>query len=677
MKSNFSIVLALLAMLTTFAASHVFAADDGAFLFPETKAPAKSMNCSYGEQAMEDRLYKNAIRYFTLFANEAQTDADRAKAVRLLAKAYLLDKAPSSALTTINEFLATRENPSEVPGFTDLYLTAEKANIMLKDYTTAMYFLEPLLADPSMKSSPDLLCAVADVWNATARWAETTNALENALKSTGIGTQENTALAWRYLEAQLGQAQWSEARSTLALLAQSNISDKERIDLKLLQIRCDVGEAKIHEAVNFYNTEKLAEALPATADNQWWDTLWEMGLACQTKDLRKDAAAIFGAASKVAPSTQHAQEAIKQQAECLIISGDTAQAKNLLTALHEQIPADNMVTIRLAETRKALGERRSSSELFIQLANTESLARQLRYRSAMEAADCLALEGLSKESSDAYRLAATLGASTKSKSNAMRMAAEQAEKNGQFSTAVELFLEAADGYGSEEDTAAEARLEAGRILQAQGKLQEALEQYKKFLEAKPQSPRRWEALLAIGKTSADDDEAVSKLLELARTCPDENIGSAAFFEAHSRVLAKGGDTSLQQSLDILQEFLAKYPNADKARVIRHRNIVLGFQLQKQETTEWCNAFLKDYADSTDAPEITIHLGDWYAAKGEFAKAINAYRRTETLPKATSELKAVAKYEEAFCQSRSEDGRDEALKILQNLETSPIDNRLAA
>lgn len=677
MKSLLTIALAILVSLTAFQDACLLSAADGAFLFPEAKSPELSMNCSYGEKAMEDKLYKNAIRYFTFFANEAKTTEERAKAARLLSKAYLLDNSPKEALKVVNDYLATQEDPTKVPGYAELFLTAGKANLLLKDYTTAMNFLEPLLNDETWKQSPELLCAVADIWNATARWAETTQALQDVIKSTPIGSQENTALAWRFLEASIGQGNWAEARSTLALLGSSDISDQEKTTLKLLQVKCNVGEGKIAEAVQFYTDQKLAEASPAKADTQWWSTLWELGQACQEKELRKEAADIFGAASKVAPTQQHAIEATKLQAECLIASGDHAQAKTLLTALHEQAPENNTVTIRLAETRKALGERRSASELFLKMANENTLARQLRYRSAMEAAQCLAQEGLSKEASDAYRLAATLGESTKSKSNAIRMAAEQAEKNGQIDTAIKLFLETADEFGDKEDTAAEARLEAGRLLLKANKADEALAQYKKFLEEKPNSPRQWEALLAIGKTSSDDAEALKELLSLARNCPDPAIGAAAFFEAHGRVMQKGTTQALQQALDILQEFLAKYPSANQVRIVRHKNIILGFQLQKPETTDWCTSFLKDYRDSENAPEITIHLGDWYAGKNDYANAASAYHSVADLPKATNSIKALASYEEAFCLSRSEDGRENAMTILKDLETRPLDNRLAA
>lgn len=67
MKSmRLAIVLAILAISLAGAA-----ADNAAFLFPE-KPAQENMNLEYGEKALSERLYKNAIRYLTLFSEEAK-----------------------------------------------------------------------------------------------------------------------------------------------------------------------------------------------------------------------------------------------------------------------------------------------------------------------------------------------------------------------------------------------------------------------------------------------------------------------------------------------------------------------------------------------------------------------------------------------------------------------------
>ena len=671
------LLLLSLVMVTggAFAASKTTQA---AFLFPEVSTPG-DLNRTYGEQAMADHLYKNAIKYFTFFASEAKTATAKVDAAMLLGRAYLLDNQPAEALKIVNACLDENNLPDSSPKKAALFLTAGQANLLQKDYATALNFLEPLLSAPAEVMAPmkyEFLCSLTDSWNATAQWNRTFQTLQKAIEEFGNGSAERIGLTWRFLDAAQAQAQWNTVRNTLAEFSTKQLSEGERTTLKLLHLRCDIGEGKIEDALAYYRSEKLSSQLPSSSEKKWWDVLWDLAQACQNRNLLKDAAELYGATRRVAPTPAEALEAGKLQAETQIALGETENAKNLLLTLHEQAEKDITITLRLAEVRKALGERRSASELFLLLAEDPQQPRQFRYRTAMEAAQCLAQEGLAQAATKYFRLAGTMGGSPEEQAEAIRMAAEQAEKNQQLDDAVAFYTEVAERFGNTVPQARETRLEAGRILLLAGKTDDAVAQYRKFLETQPESPRRWEALLAIGKSATDPQEALDKLLEVARNCPEAKIGESAFFEAHNRALSQE-KPDLEKALAILQEFLAKYPDAEKVRLVRHKNLILGFALGKPEAQQWADAFLKDYPDSSEAPEIAIRLGDWLAGQNSPQKAIAAYAKVEGYSQASRELKALAHYENAFCIAQLPGEQQKALELLQGFENLTSDPHLLA
>lgn len=651
----FSIVVALSVGVPLFGAPKQQVQD--AFRFPEN-APSSGMNKLYGEQALAEKLYLNATKYFTLYLQEAKTSYERTEATALLAKAFLLDNHPDQALKIVNDFLTAHGVPKEAPLRNALYLTAGQANIRLGEYTTALNFLTPLI-EMSKEELGDLraqaFTAAADAWNATGRWDDTLQTLNAAIDDFSGNPQECANLTWRILQAAIAQRQWETARNTIATLKTMNISDAEQTSLKLLHISCDIGEGKTEEALQFYKANSLFNAVPQKADKQWWDALSALASACQAKGLQKDAADIFGATCLVATTEEDFIAASKNQAEALVAIQALPEAKDLLLALNKKFPNDVSVTLRLAEIRKELQERRSASELFLSLAKNDALEGSLRYRAAVEAAQCLGQEGLADDAEKIFRLAEKLTSSPQEQSNALRLAAEQNEKIGRLDDAVALFLEVADRFGEAVPNVQEARLEAGRILAKQGKAKEAIEQFQKFLDATAENhPLRWTARIAIGKATVDHEMAVEKLLAVARECPDAKTSSKAYLEAHTRALCIP-EKGLQTALAILQEFIEKHPEADpdQIRLVRLKNIILGFQLGNEETLAWGASFIHEYENSKEAPEVALRIGDWFAASNDFENAIQSYQQVMTLPNATAELKAHACYEEAECSSKCE------------------------
>ena len=154
-----AIVLAILALSLA-----GYAADNAAFLFPE-KPAQENMNLEYGEKALSERLYKNAIRYLTLFSEEAKGRPEKAKAATLLSQAYLLDGQPRKALDAVNGFLAKDPLADDLPTRARLFLTAGEACNALGEHATALNFLQPLMKE--LETAPhereaQTLCAIAE-----------------------------------------------------------------------------------------------------------------------------------------------------------------------------------------------------------------------------------------------------------------------------------------------------------------------------------------------------------------------------------------------------------------------------------------------------------------------------------------------------------------------------------
>ncbi|GEM_PF-5145511 len=682
--------------------------EKGAFLFPEN-APQSGLNKLYGQQALADKLYKNAIRYFTLSLQEAKTARDREEATALLAKSYLLDNQSKQALQLVNDFLAKQTPPQNPQMRNLLLLTAGQANVEKGDYTTALNFLAPLLELPKEELGDlraQTLTAIADAWNATGRWNDTLQILAPALEEANITSQDRIKLTWRILQAAVAQHEWETAKKAIADLEGMNLSNDEMISLKLLRICCNIGEGKLDDALAYYKENDLSNSIPDKKDEgkdkkdeekkiaynkQWWDALSTMATACQTKGLLKDAAALFGAACKVALTETDAIAAAKNQVEALVTTNALPEAKAVLLELHEKYPEDVSITLRLAELRQALNERRSAIELYNSIALDQALEKSLRYNAAVNAAQCQAQEGLTDDAAKTFRLAETLTDSPKDQATVLRFAAEQNEKLGRLDEAIALFIEVADRFGENVPEALEARLEAGRLLTKQQKNDDAIEQFQKFLSVCPEdSPLRWTARIAMGKATRDSSAAIAALLQVARECPDTKISCDAFMEAHARALALGGETGLRQALDILKEFLERHPDVDpdQIRRVRLKNIILGFQLGNPDALAWGKKFIEDYAETVEAPEVALRIGDWHASENDFTKAIDFYRKVASFVHATSELKALALYEEAECSAqcptvtiteittdaegketvvdKSVDGKTRALDLLQKI-----------
>ncbi len=644
---------------------------DSVFLFPQVQEPP-NLNWKYGQEAMSERLYKNARRYFSVALQEAKSPAEWGEISLRLIEACLLDGDAKDALQKANELLSPERAALSQETKDQARLLAGLACVKEEDYPTALNFLAPLLDSPSLKTPPQqaqLLEALANAWNATGQWEKSRALLVQHREDFSPESPEREKLTWRLLDATLSQGVWQETRQLIQELEQADSDQHDRTLLQLLRIRCDLGEGKLEQAAQFYHDSGLDGRLPQKADRQWWQVLSALAQACQRESLREQAAKLYGDAATVAPDAASAREARRCQAEALCAIGKPQEARALLTTLHEELPQDATITLRLAEVRMALQERRSAAELFQSAAQDESLPQAQRHQAALKNGLCLAQEGLGAEASQAYQQAARLAQSPKEACDALLLAASQEEKSLQEPRAVELYLQVADSFSAELPEAADARLEAGRLLLEQKPL-EAIPQFQRFLAERPDSPRVWEARLALSKAQPEPKTALAGLLEVARNCPDDALSTQAYFEAHERALAQG-ESGMEEALSILQEFLERHPqmSEEKLRLAKHQNILLGMALNRAEAEAWARDFLTQYPQAAEAPEIALRLGDHLSARQDYLDAATLYKAVGNYLQATSALKERAAYEEAFCLSQAKETLADALQKLRDLSAT--------
>lgn len=671
--------LACLLAIATSAPLRLRAQEAAPFLFPEEEAtPPVNANRRAGQEALAQGLYKNAVRYFTLALKDSKEDGERAELSLLLARSLLLDGQPKEALRQANETLTAQPAEKHDPLLRDrLRLVAGLASVRLADFATALNFLLPLRDSPLMKESPaqraQILEALAQAWNAGGQWEETRKTLADALPQFDFASPERIALTWSLLDATLPQGRWQDTRSLLDELAAQPASQERQALAKLLRLRCDIGEGKIPEANQYYHASQLNTLLPKGPAPQWWEVLSSLAQECQARGMAQEAAALFGDAAQVAPDQARSREAQGFQAEALVASGSLPEAKAVLTRLHEALPSDAAVTLRLAEVRMALQERLGAAELFQGAAQDTALPRPRRFQALLKSALCLSQEGLSREAAEAFRQAADMATTPQEQGDALLRAAKEEERNLRPQEAIPLYLKIADTLGAALPAAPEARLEAARLLMEEHPAQ-AVEQLRKFLAERPASPRRWEALLAIATATPQDDQALQQMLQVARQCPDAPLAIQAFFEARGRALAQG-EAGMETALAILQELLAKFPEmeGEKLRLARHQYLLLGLALEKPQALSWAQDFLQAYPEAAETPEVAISLGDWLASHGQFPQAIQAYRRLRQLPQAPIPLREIAAYEEAFCLAQLPDGADKAMELLRNLAATARKN----
>ncbi|MGN0867796.1 MAG: hypothetical protein ACI4SG_09005 [Oligosphaeraceae bacterium] len=670
--------LALLLLGAALPAPLPAAQDPALFLFPEESPLPQSLNRRAGMEALSQRLYKNAIRYFTLALAEEKLPEEKDELSLLLARSLLLDGQHAEALKVANDTLTGQAGKGKDPVLADsLRLVAGLASLQGGDSATALNFLLPLRESPLMETSParkaQILEALGQAWNASGLWEETRQALLPALSQFDYASPERISLGWRLLDATLPLGLWQETRTLLDELSSQPVSQERQALLKLLRIRCDIGEGKISEANQYYHASRLDSLLPRTPAPTWWEVLSSLAQACQAKGMPQEAAQLFGDAAQVAPSPRQARQARELQAEALVACQRLPEAKEILLALHEAQPQDSTLSLRLAEIRMSLQERRSASELFQQAAEDAALSRETRCRAWQKSAQCLSLEGLAGDASLAYQKAAALADTPRDQADSLLHAAREEERALHAQEAVRLYLLVADALADRLPSASEARLEAARLLRENAPAQ-AVAQLRKFLEERPDSPRLWEARLAIATATPEYARAVEEMLQVARECPQTPLAIQAYFEGHARALAQGG-SGLEQAMSILQELLTRFPEmeGEKLRLARHQYLLLGLALEKPEALAWGRDFLTSYPDAPESPEVAMNLADWLSTQKRHAEAAQLYQTLQNFPQAPQALREMAAYEEAFCHAQLPDGTPKALELLRNLAATARQN----
>ena len=633
------------------------------FLFPEDNraAEAKQLANRRGEQAMADHLYMNAANYFREYcaaAGLAEPDASLGHA--RLANALLLAGHPAAALQEIDRWLATPgANPPPAEKL-QLQLFRGQALLSLKRPAEAIPILEEVAKAPvdSAVRHPAVRL-LTDHYMKSREWSRAIALLAPKVNDYRPEDPRRTDILLPLAQACLVAQRFPDARKALQPLdtASKSLPQDTALQVKLLLLQCDTGEQKLSDGWKHF--QEIAPKCPKTPSHEWWSTIWPLALACSNAgkpDLIKAAIGLFQYCLGVAGNDDDRLKTGMKLAEAQVAVQATDDAKRTLQELLDKFPKApefGAIRMRLAELKRDTRDRESAAEEFRRLAADAAQPAAMRYRAAMQAADCLVQVGKLPQATECYRLASTLGESTAQKAEALLLAAEKTEQDNHLREAIQIYREIADKHSAAGRAAADSRLEAGRLLNRIGDAAGALAEFQNYIRQNPDSPRIWEARLAAGRAQAqlagngpaDNAKAEAALMDIARQCPQESLATDAFLAACQCALRRG---DRPRAIAILQDLLKRFPKGAQVQFAMHRAIILCFQLGRDaEAISLGQEYLQRFPGSRGTAEVALLLADNHAANSDYAQARELYLRVVAIKDATG-LAALARYEAARC-----------------------------
>ena len=639
----FKTILSILA-----AATLLLSAAEAEFLFPvaqptgEEATPGMTAR-RYGDQAMADGLYENAVRYFTEYRDAtAQTLPAAADACIRLAGACNAANKPEQTLQAITAYLGTEGRQTSEAQLEQLTLLKGTALYALRRYDEAASELQALLVLPPQNSRRyPALRLVSDAHAAQGQWPKVIALLAPALADYSADEARGRMLRQILARAYMAQGNFGEAKATLAPLlpplpeqGAQGVIPPASLSSMLLQLQCLGGAGDTAAALKLYRA--MAASIPEEPSPEWHTALRPLAELCtKSKEIEPSVAEEVGTATaRMATTFQEKLDDNQLLAEAMVANSHAEAAIVLLERTRKENPdAPELpnVTLRLAELKKQTGKHRAAAELLMELARNEKLPSELRYRSAMQAADAMKAVGDPEHAMGDYRVAVKTAASDSDAARALKMAAEMAEAAKRPDAALELLVELADKYSTKVPEAANARLEAGRLLLFAEKNAEALAQFQRFVSEHPDSENVWNARLAILNLRRkllpqDDQEAMLKLCDefvaFASTCPAAHLATQGYFDACQCAIAAN---NLQRSIEILDELLKRFPDGEHASLALHRNIMFSLRLNRIDAAiALTRQFLKRFPEHKSAAEVALHCGDSLAAQGKWSEAKEFY-----------------------------------------------------
>ncbi len=665
------------------------------FLFPEdnSAADAIQLHRRRGEQAMADGLYSNAVGYFRQYCLAAGATEPHASMARArLGNALLASDAPAEAATILQEWL-NGQGAKAAPAERDmLNLFLAEALLRTNRPEDAMKLLPDLASRPV--TSPVRFPAMrllADTLMRSKEWSRIIELLEPCLQDYDAKDPRRNELLLTLGQVQLAAKHFDQSISLLGQLGPGLREDQE-LTKQLLLVRCYSGKGDTAKALELFKA--IQGRCPVAPAPSWWAAVWPLAQSCGADaKLHTEAIQLCNLASQTASTDSDRLHAGMLLVKILVQQKQSAQARTALLSLIEKYPdapERSQLTMQLAELKQAAYERQGAAELFLSVAQDAKQVKALRYRAAMQAADCLTQDGAIEEAAAIYRLASTLGDTPEKSATALLLAAEKKAKAALAkpeltAEAAKIYLEVADKYGAQIPAARESRLEAGRLLAAADQAAEALKQFQLFCSANPKSPRIWEAKLAAGITQkqlAKDNKdslgaVLTSLYELASQCPVEVISSQAYLEAAQVALTLEDQP---RAVTILNEFTSRFPDNESARIALHRAIVLSFQLNRnEEAVNLGRQFLQRYPRLPESAEVALLIGDQLRLEGKYSAAQSFYAFIK-LPTFTGPLVPLAAFEVAEClrkQSKYAEAKEALVPLLTPDNPLHADRQLQA
>ncbi|MBR6471011.1 MAG: hypothetical protein IKS83_04390, partial [Victivallales bacterium] len=632
-------------------------------------------------------------------ARRLLAEAQFAYAENLLAQGRTEDSSKKfqEAINTAESYLALPGIQPDADDRDRLDLLRAQALIRLEQPEEALKLLlapeRELTADAhSMPVHWEALRLAARLHLARREWTAALNLLAPYFAQVTPARKDAELLMLR-ADAELARGDYADAAGhyalLLSLLPQGAAIPGEMPEMDLLaplhRIRALVGDSDA--MTGDARLERLNEARavlqqiiprrPASRDAEWGTAAWCLAneFSRSTNDLDATRTLLTEAWELLPYSDAHWVDAGMLLAQVQRQQKDSL-AKNTLEELRARRPDSHKYgefSLQLAEYRKEDNDRTRAAEIFEELANRDDLDPAQRIRAAFGAAECLASDGKLDQALKYYRQTAE-STDARQAVTALLHAAQAAKNAGDLDTAIALQIETADRFGKRpegnEETeearklrlrAAEARLDAA-LTYRQRNQPEAYQQanvlLNAFLQEAPDSSRRDDArleqtLLQCLLAGQDKEQLLAAQHAFRQLAMDasveERLRTIAFFEA-ARIALRRQDRVTAGNL--LDEFLAAFPQSAYALRATHRRVLLAMQTGQAEIARTqAVTLLQKWPGTAEAAQLTLLLADTALASATpdgYREALRLYQQVRTPAYTDESAIAQARFETANC-----------------------------
>lgn len=657
-RQDYRCILAVLVLVAMPGRAEKAAAD---FVFGQEVVAEDPLRSAWrrGELAMDDALYDLAVSSFAEYLRLAgNREPERALGCSKLAEAYMALGRHGEAEQSLTQYDAARASAALDPA-RSRWLRLVRAQLLFNQGqwgASAAILREIWQPGEADAQNMRVVLLYADALALQKEWPAALQVLQSQLAS---GKGEAAALfpvQERLAKAHLALGDFAAAARLLASIP-APASEEDLLSSKTMTIIALAGLNETDRAFAAY--QEIAARCPAKADARWWKMLWQLAEVLFNGQKFAEAADVLNKALLTAASAENRVKTQMLLAEVLRRQGRWTEARSMLENARRDA-ADNkeqwaQATLQLGQLLSENRSWQTAAAIFAEVAEGAVPDGTMRYEAALQQGKCLAEAGDVAAAALVYRQAAAkIGDDPDKAGHALMSSAALYEQAGQAAVSVVVYQEVLNRY-PRSSFAANARFSLGRVLMQAGNFSEARRVYEQFLEAHPQSERRFEARLeaavAGGRASRGQAEATARMIAELRLLAQEDaavaVAPAAVYEA-CRLARTLGDQRLV--IAILQEAMQKYPASPELPVFIYHSIQAFFLLGEETAAiEQAERLFASYPQHPVAANVTMQLGDHFSSQGDYERARHYYGEVFKL-QLSGPLFYIAGYELARCQN---------------------------